>query len=335
MKNERGAALVLVLLILTILVVVVLESMRLAQVDYGSTAVMETGLRAKYKGLSGLNMAKLLLIRDGDNAADSDHLGESWASMLEQREIDLPEMKEMLSGGIVDEQSKFPINFLLDAKGNLNPITSAVLTNLLTGPAFELDREAAEEIVLALKDWLDPDDEVSGLSGAEEDYYAAAGYAPRNGPVRFLGELPLVRGITREIFAGSAGRPGLKDLVTVHGDGKINLNTAPVELVAAMIIQDESGTTPRDAQDFAMRVVEYRADYMHWDQLASTQWFTNVPGALSVQFYPLLTVKSSWFSVTLTARAGGGQRSLYAVLKREPAGEQNPSTLKTLYLEMS
>jgi general secretion pathway protein K len=335
MKNERGAALVLVLLILTILVVVVLESMRLAQVDYGSTAVMETGLRAKYKGLSGLNMAKLLLTRDAADSAGADHLGEPWASMLEQREIELPEMKEMLSGGIVDEQSKFPVNFLLDARGNLNAETSAVLTNLLTGPAFELDREAAEEIVLSLKDWLDQDDEVSGTSGAEEFHYAEAGYKPRNGPMRFLGELLLVRGITREIYAGTADRPGLKDLVTVYGDGKINLNTAPVELVAAMIRQDETGTTPRDALDFAQRVVEYRADYMHWDQLDSTQWFTNVPGALSVQFYPLLTVKSSWFSVALTAHAGGGQRSLFAVLKREPAQEQAPSTLKTLYLEMS
>jgi general secretion pathway protein K len=334
MNNERGAALILVLLILSILVVVVLESMRLAQVDYGSTAVMETGLQAKYKALSGLNMARLVLTRDLHDSDDMDHLGESWASLLEQREVDLPEMKADLSGGITDEKSKFPVNGLVDARGSLNPSASAVLTNLLTGPTFELEEDKAQEIVLSLKDWLDEDDEVSGLYGAEEQHYAEAGYGTRNGPMRFLGELRMVRGITPEIFEGTAGRPGLKDLLTVYGDPMINLNTAPVELVAALIRQDETSTSPKDALDFARRMIEYREDYMHWDQLSSAQWFTNVPGSLSVQFHPMISVKSSWFSVALTARAGGGQRSLFAVLKREPAGEQDVPTLKTVYLEI-
>jgi general secretion pathway protein K len=331
MNNERGAALVLVLLVLSILVVVVLESMRLAQVDYGSTSVMETGLQAKYKALSGLNMAKLVLISDARRSGDADHLGEPWAALLEQRVVDLPEMKHDLSGGITDEQSKFPVNALVDGRGNLNPAAAAVLTNLLTGPAFELGEEEAQEIVLSLQGWLKSGDEIGML---EDQHYAEAGYTPREGPMRYLGELRMVRGITPELYAGNDGRPGLKDLMTVYGNGQINLNTAPVELVAAMIRQDPTGTTSRDAMDFALRVVEYRRDPMHWDQLGSAQWYANVPGALPIQFYPLTTVKSSWFSVDLTARAGGGQRSLFAVLQREPAGGQDGPTLNTVYLEM-
>jgi general secretion pathway protein K len=188
-------------------------------------------------------------------------------------------LKEELSGGIVDEQSKFPVNALVDAKGALNTSAAAALTNLLTGPTFELDKETAETIVLSLKDWLDADEDPAGLLGAEGGFYAQAGYGPRNGPMKFLGELTLVRGITREIYEGTGERPGLKDLLTVYGDGKVNLNTAPVELVAALIVQDESGTTPRDALEFAQRVVEYRSDPMHWDQLGSAQWYSNIPGS--------------------------------------------------------
>jgi general secretion pathway protein K len=335
MRNERGAALILVLLILSILVVVVLESMRIAQVDYGSTAVMETGLQAKYRAVSGMNMAKVLLIRDLRGSNESDHLGEPWATMLEQSEVPLPGLKEELSGGIVDEQSKFPVNALVDGKGALSTNAAAVLTNLLTGPTFELDKQTAETIVLSLKDWLDADEEPAGLLGAEGGFYAQAGYGPRNGTMKFLGELMLVRGVTRELYEGTGERPGLKDLLTVYGDGKVNVNTAPLELVAALIVQDESGTTPRDALEFAQRVVEYRSDSMHWDQLGSAQWYSTLPGALTIQFHPLTAVKSSWFSVSLTARAGGGQRSLHAVIMREPGGEQNPPALKTLYLEIS
>ncbi len=64
-------------------------------------------------------------------------------------------------------------------------------------------------LLFPLVDWLDSDDEVSGKSGAEREYYASLKppYEPRNGRLLNIEELQLVRGfgdLTREQWAALA-----------------------------------------------------------------------------------------------------------------------------------
>ena len=72
------------------------------------------------------------------------------------------------------------------AKLNINVATRLALTNL---PGMTPD------VVDAIIDWRDENDEVEGL-GAERDYYSnrSLGYRPRNGNFRSLAELELVAG---------------------------------------------------------------------------------------------------------------------------------------------
>jgi hypothetical protein len=86
-------------------------------------------------------------------------------------------------GGPMDEHSKINLN-RPDDRGLLLVFDDVTL-----------------DIVDALGDWIDEDDNISSL-GVERDYYLAleAPYAPRNGPLRTLGEFELVAGVWPKYF---------------------------------------------------------------------------------------------------------------------------------------
>ncbi len=134
------------------------------------------------------------------------------------------------------------------AKINVNLVPADVLAKIAG-----LDQAAVASIL----DWIDKDD-VPNPDGAEKEYYASLSpaYACRNGPLETLEELALIKGITPEIYFGAGGPEqmnvndptseqahtaddekgpiGLDELLTVHGDGKLNLNTVPSSVLQAI-----------------------------------------------------------------------------------------------------
>lgn len=142
------------------------------------------------------------------------------------------------------------------------PALTAALPRLLA--QVGLDPALAE----ALADWTDAD-EIARPHGAERAWYRTRppGLLPPNGPVRGLGELALVRGFDAKAVAR------LRPLVTARGDGRVNPNTAPHEVLEAwlddpararaLLAQREHGLVGCDdlpacttrAQRFRVRVV--------------------------------------------------------------------------------
>src|SRR5262249_49228070 len=97
-------------------------------------------------------------------------------------------------------------------------------------------REARDVVVDSLEDWQDAD-ELRRLNGAEsDDYYLRlpVPYRARNGRLQDIAELRQIRGITPEMYDGTAEKPGLAGLTTVHGGNTININTAPAPVLAAL-----------------------------------------------------------------------------------------------------
>lgn len=85
-----------------------------------------------------------------------------------------------------------------------------------------------ESITDAILDWRDPDG-LARPAGAEADWYRAAGRpAPRNGPLVNIAELRGVRGIDSAAYAR------LAVLLDVEGGAQVNLNGAPVDVLAAL-----------------------------------------------------------------------------------------------------
>jgi hypothetical protein len=96
-----------------------------------------------------------------------------------------------LQPGLENESGKLNINSLPLERSR----AAEAVARLTALPG--IDRMMAEAIL----DWMDEDDEVRPL-GAESSFYTAQGYRPRQGRVRSLSELLLIRGMTRELLYG-------------------------------------------------------------------------------------------------------------------------------------
>jgi general secretion pathway protein K len=102
----------------------------------------------------------------------------------------------------------------------------------------------ATALVSALQDWKDLDDRARP-AGAEAAHYVRAGspFRPTNRALRRLDELSRIVGFTDSLVHTVA------PYVTVHGDGKVNVNTAPEAVLAAV---------PRLGRDGARTVISWR-----------------------------------------------------------------------------
>lgn len=87
--------------------------------------------------------------------------------------------------------------------------------------------------VAALLDWIDANEE-KRKEGAENSAYQTLGapYACKNAPLDCLEELLLIKGFTDDDVER------LRPLVSVYGDGKVNINTAPSEVLAALGLRE-------------------------------------------------------------------------------------------------
>jgi general secretion pathway protein K len=131
----------------------------------------------------------------------------------------------------------------LNSRLDVNRADEPALEHLLEAGGVPVDR--ANALADAVLDWIDADD-LHRARGAESDDYARLylDQRPRNGPLPSLDELLLVRGMTPEILYGDRGATpgrfaprtarGVARWLTVEGTGRINLNTAPPEVLGSL-----------------------------------------------------------------------------------------------------
>jgi general secretion pathway protein K len=114
----------------------------------------------------------------------------------------------------------------LNGRLDLNYADQEALVGLFsqfTSPA------SAHALAAALQDWRDTDGLVR-RNGAEEPTYARAGsqFTPRNGALTRVEELHGLMGMTALLARA------VEPYVTVHGDGRIDVNAAPEPVLAAL-----------------------------------------------------------------------------------------------------
>ena len=189
------------------------------------------------------------------------------------------------------------------------------------------DDTAPIPIINSLKDWLDrgDDDLLTGLSGAESEYYLDLNpsYLCQNGPFHHLGELLLVKGVTPEYFEGVGGVPGIASYMTVWGmaestnnqftfNGAININTADLPVIAAIL--------PTENEHLAQSIFEYRAElsdgkYVH--SLSKPTWYKEAPGCSDLEIDPkLIQATSDLFRMRAQAESKGMTLTVEVVVKR-------------------
>lgn len=305
-RNEKGIALILVLLTVSVIVVLTLQLNVSSRAQVHEAANLSDGIRVLYIAKSGVFAGMGLLSED---RGDADTLNEAWARTEGLRE----QSKDYFDGGhleliIEDESGKININRLV--QGNeFNPGVKGALSRLLSQPAFKLQGQEVEDILNAIKDWIDPDSVVTA-NGAENAYYQGLGKSTtvRNGPMESIDELLLVRGISAELYRGTPERPGLARFLTVYGEGSVNINTAPKEVLRAL--------APSITEDAANRMDDYRKNPAN--SLTDPSWYRRVAGLNNTAIDAVtLVTRSEHFQLASTGHLGTMKRTIRGIVKRD------------------
>ncbi len=312
-RSERGIALIVVILMISVIVAITLQLNRATRSEVYDAANLRDGIRLFYVAQSGFYLGQALLADDRNNF---DALNEDWALKAKIDE----KASSLFGAGVLrvtieDESGKIQINKLLAGNGYNQGIRD-LLARLLLQPEFGLEEQQANDLIDALKDWMDKDDEVTG-GGAENGYYAglAKPYAAKNGPLDCIDELMMIRGITPELYHGTGNRPGLKHLLTVYGDGRININTAPLPVLRALSLTMTS--------EAAEQIDEYRRKV--GEDLSGLDWYRKAAAGVDIGAQ-LITVQSSHFRIVSTGVAESMTRSVQGAVMRS----QDKKTMKIL-----
>ncbi len=266
-QNQKGVALVVTLAIVAILVAAALQLGKFAGKSAMASLKEKDLFQAEQHALSGINLARLILLEDaGKNAIDS--IQESWADsgILEQAVSEMGLDNNRLIIKITDELSKIQVNALLmQFPGNqINMDQSNIWEKLLRQKISNDDTNEQLEpvsIINCVKDWLDSldDNAITGISGAESDYYLGldSPYACADAPFNHIDELMSVKGITKDLLKNNddideVEEPDqqleLEDIFTVYGldieivendryqyMGRVNINTANLDVIKALL----------------------------------------------------------------------------------------------------
>ena len=118
---------------------------------------------------------------------------------------------------------------------NPNKLSATDLKELLENCGANIGTEL-DIMIDSFLDWIDKDD-CRRLNGAEEDYYQSLPYPykPRNGPIQDIREIKYIRGFANHPEVCSC----FLSTLSIYGTGKIDINTAPKEVLKAIGMSDE------------------------------------------------------------------------------------------------
>jgi general secretion pathway protein K len=221
----------------------------------------------------------------------------------------------------------------LERRANINTANTLELQQALT--LMGVDADDISVVSDSIQDWRSPAT-APRIAGAESDYYQSLTppYFAKNAPIDDLTELRYVKGVTPEMYYGSnltnsstSQKPklglgtspdqtpdypfGLKDIFTPVSSGKININTADVNVLqmipgvdtntAAAIIQQRAGPDGVDGTD----------DDTPFRSASQINTITQ-----NKQSSSYCTTRSITFDVQVTAKVGDSTRVFHAILFR-------------------
>jgi len=309
LRDTRGMALILTILIISLIVALTLQFNTSMRSNLVAAVNLRDGVKLGCIVRSGFNGALAVLHEDA-SSGNVDTLREDWAHIKffsESSPSLFNEGRFVLD--IMDLSGKIQLSQLVDKEGNYNSTQKSLLIRFMNSPEFRLDPEEVENIVDAIKDWIDTDNETTRF-GAEDAYYQTLEkpYPCKNAPIEFLEELLFVKGITKELLYGSGEEPGISQYLSPHGNGKININTADILILSSL--SDDID------QERAEDMVAYREN--EDNDLSDLKWYKNVPGMADVSISDsLISTSSTYFQITSEGFKGSMSKKIKGVVERK------------------
>ncbi len=218
--GQRGVAVVTAILVVAVAASAATYMLAQQSATLNQTALVSSRAQADSWARAGLDWARGILAEDA-RAGAIDTLDEDWARPL----AGLPVERALVSGAIVDLQSRFNLNNVVNG-GRRSDADVQILTRLLESLGLDAG------LALAVLDWVDADSDLAGNGGAEDAYYLglARPHRAANRPLAQVEELYAVRGFDARAVAA------LRPFVTVLPvRTAVNANTASPEVLAAIL----------------------------------------------------------------------------------------------------
>ena len=234
-----------------------------------------------------------ILYQDKVNTVDLDYLGEIWANELPPMPID----GGYISGKIIDLQSRFNVNNLINTHGDVDSLADMQFRRLLT--ILEIDPNIASAVI----DWIDPDNIPNFPNGAEDDVYSAntPPYRSPNVSITSTSELMAMDGITKEVLMVLEPH-----IAALPSGTPQNINTSSAYIIASL--SDEIDINQ------AIAISQERGSL----------YFANVNERFESLIEPdmlrRLTSSSEYFLLEATVTIGSDQNTLYSLLYRDISG---------------
>ena len=284
-EKQQGIALLMVLIALTILGSMTADLLE-SNETYLATAVnARDAKQAEYLARSGINLARLtlsfkdMLGKAGNfpfwqytdmivplfTSKDGGFLGDFTGTSFDEDSglglKGLPDDAD-LQVKVVDEDSKMNINIANESiRGSGAKQMATQLAMLTASEDYDIIFEDTlasdelterEDIICEILDFSDADEELCDGSGAEDrSIYTSHDppYERKNAPLDSLEEMHLINGVTDDFYAAFVDpKPEDPDarIMTAWGKGRININTAPPQLLLAAVCDlasDDSGVS--------------------------------------------------------------------------------------------
>ena len=244
-KNKRGAALLVSLWVLMILSLIVGSFAFEVALEGMLVSRKKKRFKAEMLARSGVDYAKAIIEQNQRareleiEEMDEDPDGFMQAALYVQRGLSTTSTISITNMGT------FSVTIESAENGrNVNTLQReqwVEIFEMANIPSTEWDT-----LIDCLEDWIDEGD-LHGLNGAESDdpFYEEQGYPVKNGPLDSVEELLLIKHWTEDILYGKPADAegdaiyGIADLLTVWGDGKVNLNSATTNLLLSYAEYEE------------------------------------------------------------------------------------------------
>ena len=276
--RQQGVAVVTALLLTTLAITIVASLFWQQQVQVRSIENQRLQLQKQWILRGALDWTRLILRTDASGPMSGvDHLGEPWATPLAETRLDQyvenasadgDASDAVLSGGIVDAQSRFNLtNLRLSGQSGQEEVVAfaKLLTNLRQNPALAKATATAMQAEQgAAASATDPSSVLGTAAATTATTTTASTGSDTSQPLNILyvDDLLAVPGFTPEVLEA------IRDFVVVLPTPTLlNVNTAPAEVLAAKIatlsLADAAGAVAtretawfKDTTDFEARVMQ-------------------------------------------------------------------------------
>lgn len=299
-KQQQGIALITILVMVALATILAATIAKRQAATAESTAYLMRQNQSLIYAKSAEAFFSELLVDDAENAAEVDHLQETWAQPMPA----FPVEDGYVSGIIQDESGKFNLNSLVTAEGTVNE-NAKVWFELILKRAG-LPAQLSEAVI----DWQDENEIPSGSMGAESNYYQGLPNAalPPNAKFHSVEELKLIRGFEENKYKLIESYLSAAPMQ----DSTVNINTASAFLLASM---DEK----LDVSAVQQLLDQRQANLEHFSnvsELWALEPFAQVEAAKRNVLNSLLGVQSNYFKAQIEVVLSERKRQFSSELVR-------------------